>query len=201
MQQEFNSLPVTILGLGIGTMICQFRSSDQVNIIEIDKQVIEIAENSSFFTFVRDCNPSMNIIKNDGRLAVKKLPDGSQKLLILDAFSSDSIPVHLMTLEAFTLYKKKISEDGLILVNLSNRHLELLPVLNAVGHSLDMMVFYVMHEGDQKLGQFDSKWALLTMNENLVFKLMQNSNWRFLAENKQFLWTDDYSNIVPLLKW
>lgn len=201
LQQEWPSLSVTIIGLGIGTMACQFRPVDQLKIIEIDDQVIQLAKDAQLFTYLRDCPPQIDIIKNDGRLAVEKLPDASQKLLIVDAFNSDAIPVHLITLEAFALYKHKITQDGAILVNLSNRHLDLLPVLTAVGRYLDMMVFYIAHQGDSALGQFSSEWALLTMNEELVFKLMGNTNWRFVASNKQFLWTDDYSNIIPLLKW
>jgi len=128
------------------------------------------------------------------------LPNASEQLLVLDAFNSDAIPVHLMTLEAFTLYKNKISEDGAILVHLSNRHLQLLPIINAVGRSLDMMVFYLDHKGDPKKGQFNSKWALLTSNQTLAFKIMKGTGWRFVADGKQLLWTDDYSNIIPLLK-
>jgi len=201
MQQEFSSLPVTIMGLGVGTMLCQYRETDRIKIIEIDNQVIELAKNPQLFTYLKNCLPKVEIIKNDGRLALAQLADNSQKLLVLDAFNSDSIPVHLMTLEAFTLYKQKITEDGAVLVNLSNRHLQLLPVLNAIGRSLDLMVFFVAHKGDAKLGQFDSEWALLTSNQDLAFKVMNNSNWRFDASNDQFLWTDDYSNLIPLLKW
>lgn len=201
LQQEWPSLSVTIIGLGIGTMACQFRPEDRLKIIEIDEQVIQFAKMAQLFTYLRDCPPHIEVIKNDGRLAVEKLPDASQKLLIVDAFNSDAIPVHLMTLEAFALYQHKITADGVILVNLSNRHLDLLPILTAVSRSLDMMVFYIAHQGDSALGQFSSEWALLTMNEELIFKLMGSTNWRFVASNKQLLWTDDYSNIIPLLKW
>ncbi len=201
LKQEWNTLPVTIIGLGVGTLICQFRAEDQLNVIEIDEQVIKLAKNSQLFTYLRDCPPKIVLIKNDGRLAVEQLPNHSQRLLIVDAFNSDAIPVHLITLDAFILYKQKITKDGVILVNLSNRHLELLPVLTAAGRSLDMMVFYVADNGNFSLGQFASEWALLTMNEDLIFKLMSNSNWHFVASSKQILWTDDYSNIIPLLKW
>ena len=201
LQQEFTSITATIIGLGTGTMICQFRETDRVNVVEIDRQIIEIAKDPKLFTYLRDCPVALNIINNDGRLAMEELMDASQKLLVLDAFNSDSIPVHLMTREAFTLYQHKISNDGIILVHLSNRHLDLLPVLNAIGRSLDMMVFFVDHQGDRKLGQFDSQWALLTSNQPFAFKLMKNTGWRFVADNKQMLWTDDYSNIIPLLKW
>ena len=201
LQQQWQSMPVTIIGLGIGTMACQFRPTDQVKIIEIDEQVIQIAKNPQYFTYLRDCPPQIELIKNDGRLAVEQLKDKSQKLLMVDAFSSDAIPIHLITLEAFSLYSQKISEDGAILINLSNRHLDLLPVVTAAGRALDLMVFSKNDSGNAALGQFASQWALLTMNQELAAKLMNDNEWHFVANNKQVLWTDDYSNIIPLLKW
>jgi spermidine synthase len=201
LQQEWQSMPVTIIGLGIGTMACQFRHSDEVRIIEIDEQVIQIAQDPQYFTYLRDCPPKIELIKNDGRLAVEQLMDASQKLLIVDAFSSDAIPIHLITLEAFSLYRQKITEDGVILINLSNRHLDLLPVVTAAGRALDLMVFSKIDQGNAALGQFASQWALLTMNQDLASKLMNGNEWHFVASGKQFLWTDDYSNIIPLLKW
>lgn len=201
LKQEYHPLSVTIMGLGIGTLLCQFRATDEVKVIEIDQQVIELAKNTKLFTYLNDCPPATKIIKGDGRLALVNIPDASQDLLILDAFNSDAIPVHLMTLEAFTLYKKKIVVGGVILVNLSNRHLQLLPVLNAIGRSLDMITLSLQHKGDRKLGQFNSEWALLTSDQSLAFKIMKGTNWRFVADDNQFLWTDDYSNIIPLLKW
>ncbi|CAM2984425.1 spermidine synthase [Legionella steigerwaltii] len=201
MQEKKSSLSVTIIGLGIGTMICQFRKEDQIKVMEIDNQVIELAKRNHLFTYLRDCPAQVTIIKNDGRLAVEQLPDHSQNLLVVDAFNSDAIPVHLLTFESFTLYKQKITEDGGILINLSNRHLQLLPVINAAGRSLDQMVFYINYKGIPALAQFDSQWAFLTSNEALAFQLMKGSNWRFDASDEQFLWTDDYSNVIPLLKW
>ena len=200
LQNEFDSMAVAIMGLGAGTMICQFRKADSLHVIEIDQQVIDIAKNTKLFTYLKDCPASVEIIKNDGRLAIGSLPLNSQQLLIMDAFSSDAIPMHLMTLEAFSLYKTKITPEGAILVHISNRHLDLLPVVNTVGHALNLMVFYIYHKGNPKLGQFNSAWALLTANERLANQLMRAGEWRFLTDEKHVLWTDDYSNIIRLLK-
>ena len=200
LKQEFTAMNVSIMGLGTGTMLCQFRAEDTVHVMEIDQQVIDIAQNPMLFTYLNDCLPKTKIIKNDGRIALATLPDSSQNLLVLDAFNSDAIPVHLMTLEAFSLYKNKLAKNGVILVNLSNRHLRLLPVVNAIAQSLDLLTLHIIHLGDKQAGQFNSEWALLTANEELAFKIMRNTNWQFAAEEKQFLWTDDYSNIIPLLR-
>lgn len=201
MQDEHPSMSVTIMGLGAGTMVCQHRSTDHLNLIEIDNQMIDLAKNPNFFTYLRDCSAQTEIIKDDGRIASERLRDRSQNLFVLDAFNSDAIPVHLLTLEAFNLYKRKLTHDGVILVNVSNRHLGIVPVLTAIGRSLDFMVFFLAHTGDPKLGQFNSEWALLTTNQDFAFKLMNGTNWQFVADNKEVMWTDDYSNIVPLLRW
>lgn len=200
MKQDFNSMNVTLFGLGTGIMICQLRQTDHIKVIEIDQQMIDIAKNPRLFTYFRDCLPQVEIIKNDGRLALTKIADSSQKLLVLDAFNSDSVPVHLLTIEAFNLYKKKISQDGAILVNLSNRHLSLLPVLTAAGQSLDMKVFSLDDKGNVPTGQLPSKWGLLTNNQALILKL-KGSDWYLVDDKNQVLWTDDYSNIVPLMRW
>lgn len=201
MQQKWSSLSVTIIGLGIGTMLCQFRNEDQVNVVEIDNQVIDLAKNPQLFSYLRDCPPRVTIMRNDGRLAAEQLPDHSQNLLVIDAFTSDAIPTHLLTLEAFTLYKQKITEDGGILIHLSNRHLQLLPVVNAAGRSLKLMVLYVNNKGVLAQGQFNSEWAFLTSNANLASQLIRGTNWQFNESGEQFLWTDDYSNLIPLFKW
>lgn len=201
LHQQFKPLTVTIIGLGAGTMVCQFKAQDTVQVVEIDEQMIALAENSALFTYLRDCPAQAKIIKEDGRIALSRLKDDSQNLIIMDAFNSDAIPTHLVTLEAFKLYQHKLASNGVILVNLSNRHLQLLPVINAMGRALNLMVFHVVHKGDAKLGQFNSEWALLTDNESLVFQLMAGNSWQFVADSRQYLWTDDYSNIIPLLKW
>ncbi|HRD69846.1 MAG TPA: fused MFS/spermidine synthase [Legionella sp.] len=201
MQQANPSLSVTLMGLGAGTLLCQFRTEDSVTVIEIDPQMIGLAKNPRLFRYLSECLPQITIIQNDGRLALAELPDASQQLIILDAFNSDAIPTHLMTLDAFNLYKRKLSEHGVILVNLSNRHLSLLPVVNAAGRRLDLMVFHTTHKGDLKEGQFDSEWMMLTANEQLASDLPKKSGWRFYTDSQQILWTDDYSNIIPLIKW
>lgn len=199
MQQTEDKLTVTVVGLGAGTLLCQFRSDDTLNVVEIDPQVIDLAKDNSLFTYLRDCLPQQTLLNKDGRMAIAELPDASQDIIILDAFTSDAIPVHLMTLEAFRLYQQKLTPNGIILVNLSNRHLNVLPVMNAIGRSLDLMVFYINHQGEASKGQFDSKWAILTSNESLA-RPVQKLGWHFVSDDTQFLWTDDYSNIIPLLR-
>ena len=201
LQALYQPLHAIVLGLGTGNMACQFRTHDELVIVEIDQQVIDIAKNPLLFTYLRDCPPHTKLIMDDGRLAVKKAADASYELLVMDAFNSDAIPVHLLTKEAFTLYKQKITADGVILVNITNRHLRVLPVLTGVGRELDMIVLHKQQAGNSRLGQFPSEWVLLTTNERLASGLLGKPGWRFVTDDETQLWTDDYSNLIPLLKW
>lgn len=193
-------LHAMIMGLGTGMMVCQFRSMDQVDVVEIDRQVIDIANHADWFTYLRDCPAKLTLIESDGRVAALKAKDAWYELLVLDAFNSDAIPVHLLTREAFETYQKKMHPQGVILVNISNRHLQVLPVLTAVGRSLGMLVLNKVQAGEADLGRLSSEWALLTHNEPLAARLMSEHHWRFVADAKEVLWTDDYSNLVSVLK-
>ncbi len=199
LQSHLQPLHATILGLGAGTLLCQFKPNDEVNLIEIDEQVIHIASNPNLFTNLQKCPASAQIIHQDGRLAVNNFPNASTDLLVMDAFSSDAIPVHLLTLEAFALYQKKLTHDGTILINISNRHLNVLPVITAAAHQLNLIMLHQHDAGNTQLGQFPSQWVLLTGSDRLANEIMQVSNWHFVTNQKSILWTDDYSNIIPLL--
>ena len=201
LQMGRQSLHAMVLGLGTGIMACQFRAQDKLTMVEIDEQVIDIAKDSRLFTYLRDCPPELLMLRDDGLLAVTQTADASYDVLVMDAFSSDAIPVHLLTLEAFDLYKKKITTDGVILVNISNRHLRILPVLTGAGRALEMIVLQKFQASNERLGQLASEWALLTTNERLASYLMVNNGWRFVAEPETQLWTNDYSNLIPLIKW
>lgn len=201
LQASHQPLRAMVLGLGTGIMSCQFRAEDNLKMVEIDEQVIDIASNPKLFSYLRDCPVNTTLIRDDGLLAVAHADDASLELLVMDAFTSDAIPVHLLTLEAFTLYQKKITTDGVILVNMSNRHLRILPVLTGAGRKLDMIVLHKSHPGNSRLGQLASEWALLTTNEELAGRLLVDQGWRFVAEENTILWTNNYSNLVPLFKW
>ncbi|WED43705.1 spermidine synthase [Legionella cardiaca] len=200
LQQEKASLNSIILGLGTGMMACQYRKDDQVKMVDIDKQVINIANNAQWFTYLKDCPPKISVQEGDGRLVLQNAKAAKADLVVIDAFSSDAIPVHLLTLEAFKLYSQKIIPNGVILAHVSNRHLRLLPVLTAAGRQLELIVLHKLQSEDPKMGQMASEWALLTANQQIAGLLMQKG-WRFVSENESYLWTDNYSNLIPLLKW
>lgn len=193
------SLNAMVLGLGTGILACQFRKNDQLTMVEIDAQVIDIAKDNQLFTYLRDCPPSTQVKQQDGRLAVAEVPHESLDLLVMDAFNSDAIPVHLMTLDAFKLYQKKLRTHGAILVNISNRHLRVLPILTGIGQELGLIVLNFQQSTNHRLGQLQSEWVLLTMNESLTQHLLSHSAWRFVNSFETAMWTDDYSNLIPFL--
>jgi spermidine synthase len=199
LQKRQQSLRAMIIGLGTGMMACQFRAGDQVKMIDIDEQVIKIAHN--YFSYLRDCPPSVSLVQGDGRIAVAESEDAGYELLVIDAFSSDAIPIHFLTLEAFKLYQQKIAANGVILVNISNRHLKLLPVVMAAGRQLQLLVLHKLHAENFGAGQFQSEWVLLTADQQLGMELIAKEGWRFAAESADLLWTDDHSNLMPLMKW
>ncbi|ARG98016.1 spermidine synthase [Legionella micdadei] len=201
LQGIFPKLDATIIGLGTGMMACQFRNRDRLKIIDIDKQVIRIASNNHYFTYLHDCPPVISLHEGDGRKILEHNQDRRAHLLVIDAFSSDAIPTHLLTLEAFKLYQQTIEENGGILINISNRHLHLLPVVIAAGRELQLVVLHKKQVGNETEGKLTAEWALLTANQPLALELMRMEGWRFAAGNDSRLWTDDYSNIVPLIRW
>lgn len=200
MQDSKPSIHAAILGLGTGMLACQFRPDDKVEMVDIDEQVIRIAKDTRFFTYLRDCPPRLSIQQGDGRLVLTEKADANYEAIIVDAFSSDAIPTHLLTYEAIALYQKKLLDNGVLLLNISNRHIQLLPVLTAAGRALELMVLQKFHPGDANSGQFPSEWVLLTMNQPLALSLMNEEGWQFVTADKQLLWTDNYSNLIPLLK-
>jgi len=202
LKQEYTSLNATIIGLGTGMMACQFRRTDHLTFVDVDSQVFSLASNPHYFTFIRDCGLPQGVhwIIEDGRSYMSKAPNQVLDLLVIDAFSGDAIPTHLLTQEAFSLFQKKLTNRGTILVNISNRYLNLLPVLVACGRGQEDIVLFKRDQGDTTLGQFKSTWVLLTRNDVLASKMMKKG-WRFAtnANTPAITWTDDYSNLLPLL--
>jgi hypothetical protein len=155
------------------------------------------------FSYLRDCPSQAHIIERDGRLAMADMvdmADASNELVIMDTFSSDAIPVHMLTQEAFTLYQKKLTSQEVILINISNRHINALSVITAAAHQLDFILLYKNDPGNSSKAQLASQWALLTTNESLANHLIHTEGWHFVTDQTYLLWTDDYSNIIPLLK-
>ena len=142
---------VAVVGLGTGTLACQMKPGDQLTYYEIDPTVVQIAKDTRRFTFLSECAPDAKIVIGDARLTLADSPDGQYDILIIDAFSSDAIPTHLLTKEAMAIFKDKIKPDGMILVHISNKHMTLAPVVAGVAEANDL----VSRAGDSDEGYDD----------------------------------------------
>jgi hypothetical protein len=197
---------VAIIGLGTGSLACYATSGQPVTFYEIDPVVLKIARDPRLFTFLRDCSPSTTVVLGDGRLSLAAAADKSYRLVIVDAFSSDAIPMHLLTREAVALYVAKLTEDGILGLHISNRYLELRPVVAALARDLGLVALgrndADIGPAERAEGRVPSQWAVIARRPSALAPLAGDPRWERLVVNTNVrVWTDDFSNIVTLLRW
>ena len=189
-----------VIGLGTGSLACRAGPEDLVHYYEIDPAIIEIARDPNLFTFVSSCRPNMPIILGDARLTLTDAPDGAYDLIIVDAFSSDAIPIHLLTREAMAIYLKKLSPRGMVVLHVSNRYLELASVVAGIAAANGAVTrindSVEIDEGANPY-KYSGTVAAVVRDEEDFGALAQAPDWHLRAPNpSQWVWTDDYSNIV-----
>jgi spermidine synthase len=196
---------VGVVGLGTGTLACYAIPGQQWRFFEIDPAVVRLSRDSGAFTFLRDCAPWAQIVVGDARLRIAEMPDESLDLLALDAFSSDSVPMHLMTAEAFDSYDRVLGPRGLLLVHVSNRFLTLAPVVAAAAkrggwHAAQIVYHPSTIEALQEASTSD--WIALAHDKTVLDRLQASGGeWRALKPIPGFRgWTDDYSSVVPVMQ-
>jgi hypothetical protein len=194
---------VAVIGLGAGAMACYARPQQSWTFYEIDPVVAQIARDPSLFTFMRDCTPQANIVLGDGRLTIARAPDHSYDLIVLDAFGSDSVPVHLITREAIQLYLSKLRPGGVLLFNISNKYVDLASVLAGEAANL-ALVGYQRTDTDvtaeqAAAGKFPSAWLVMATADANLAGIPINPTWRALHANpQQPVWTDDFSDVLTV---
>jgi hypothetical protein len=188
-----------VIGLGTGTLSCRAEPGDTVHYYEIDPAIIRISTDPKNFSFLTECRP-VTITLGDARLTLAEAPDASYDVIIVDAFSSDAIPIHLLTREAMEIYRKKIVPEGIVAIHVSNRHLELASVVAGIAKANDM-VSRVNEGGD--VSENDAEYVFLgtvvvAANKDEYFGPIAKSEFWELQrpDPKQWVWTDDYSNII-----
>ena len=187
-----------IVGLGAGSLACYARKGERWRFFEIDPVVVDIAEKSGYFTFLASCLPKADIVIGDARLTLAKEPDKSFDLLIIDAFTSDAVPVHLMTAEALKLYAAKIKDDGFIVLHISNRYLDLDSVLGATLRLVPELKGLIVSD-DKAEGGYDETVSTIAVFAKTVRGL---DDFRALQGAQDFHaghlspWTDDASDIL-----
>jgi hypothetical protein len=198
--------PVGVVGLGAGSLASYGVSGQEFNYFEIDPAVARIARDAQIFTFLRDSKANCRIVIGDARLTLRREPDHHYGTLVIDAFSGDTIPVHLLTREALRLYLDKLDDGGLLAFHISNTFLDLEPVISALAQSESLVVRVRMDEelntDEVLLGKTPSRWAVMARRIEDLGPLAKDPRWRRpIARPGHTLWTDDFSNPLELILW
>jgi hypothetical protein len=191
-------LRVGVVGLGTGALACYALPLDHWRFYEIDPTVARIAADPAYFRALSTCTPGAEIVLGDARLMLKKEPPASFDLLVLDAFSSDAIPVHLLTVEALGLYTSLLSEHGILTLHISNQNLDLPPVLEANLAQLPQL-HAVYAEGERGPAALASQVVLVSRHADALLAALQLPHARRLGAGNVRPWTDDYSDIVSAM--
>ena len=191
---------VGIVGLGTGSVACYARARQSYKYYEIDPLVAKLAKDPQHFSYLSECTPNAPIILGDGRLSLTSEPEQHFDLLLIDAFSSDSIPAHLLTVEAVDLYLSRLSDDGLLVMHISNRHMDLSRIVARIADRLGVPVLYQYYlpakDTDGRFAASASQVAVLAKSRSALAELEQNSDWEVLESDGKRPWTDDYSNVI-----
>lgn len=198
---------VAILGLGTGTLATYARPQECWTFYEINPSIARIAGDPRFFTYLRDCRAeSLEIVLGDARLRVREAPDHAFELIVLDVFGSDSLPVHLISREAIGLYRSKLASGGVLAFNLTNRYLDLEPVLgrHAVDAGLACRIAYDVDVDpeEKQSGKQPSIWAVMVETEKDLGDLALDRRWRLpRLRAGSAVWTDDFSDLTRYIRW
>lgn len=192
-----------VLGLGTGTLACLARPGQDWTFFEIDPAVLAYSTRGTF-TFLRQCTPGARIELGDARLALAKLPPGSFDMLAMDAFSSDAIPLHLFTHEAFGVYLRALSARGVIVVHISNRFINLEPPLAALLAERGLHAMVRDDYPDPDSEWTPSSFVAVSRDPQVLKRIMQaapDKEWRPLVKPAPRVWTDDHASILPYVQW
>jgi hypothetical protein len=191
-------LRVAVIGLGAGTLTCASEPGETWKFFEIDQSMVDTARDPRYFTYVHSCEPDLKPVIGDARLTFAREPDGLYDLIIVDAYSSDAIPIHLATEEAMKIYKDKLAPQGAVLMHVSNRHLELSSVVVGIAEANDLKS-WVYSEDSGRDGEyiFSTSVVVSAREEADIGKLASSDQWTETEANEeQRVWTDDYSNVL-----
>jgi spermidine synthase len=208
--QLFNALgarprAIGVVGLGVGTVACYRRPGQRWTFYEIDPLIERIARDERYFHYLAECAPDAEIRSGDARLTLQGAPPAAYDLLILDAFSSDAIPMHLITREALALYLDKLAPGGVIAWHVSNRHLDLAPVIGDLAADAGVVAWLQADQPSRaEVAEYRSPslWIALARRPEHLVPLAGDPRWtRLQGRPDARPWTDDFSNLVGALRW
>jgi spermidine synthase len=198
---------VAVVGLGTGALACYAEPGQCWTFYEIDPAVVSIARDSGQFTFFTGGPVQPTLVLGDARLKLARSTE-QYGLLVIDAFSSDAIPTHLLTREALQIYMDHLSADGILAFNISSRCFDLEGVLaNVAGRAEPPLICLAQKDlavgvSEKKLGKAPSHWVVMARRREALAKLIQRRKWHEVAKvPNRAVWTDDYCNLLSVLKW
>jgi SAM-dependent methyltransferase len=199
---------IGVVGLGTGALSCYKKNGQTWSIFEIDPAMVQLATRSRYFDYVPRCAPDARIVVGDARLTLAREPNARYDYLVIDAFSSDAIPLHMITAEAFALYRKKLKPDGILLVHISNRVLNLEPVVARVAEvqGWQARILDYKDSEESKMGRYttSSVWVALAASgvSQVPFDYTAGDRgWALLPKANGFrLWTDSYANVLSVMR-
>lgn len=200
---------IAAVGLGAGTLLAYGRAEDRFSLYEIDPGMVRIARDPDLFSYYADSPAEKQLILGDARLTLSHAADGSYDAIIIDAFSSDAIPVHLITREAIEMFTRKLRPDGILAVHITNRYLNLEPVLERLAAELNLEARVrddsLLPAERREREHWTSTWVVLARRDESVRALgpiAAKANWRVLQSREGLrTWTDDYSDLLSVFIW
>jgi SAM-dependent methyltransferase len=191
---------IGVIGLGAGTIAAYGRSGDRIRFYDINPAVAPIAQN--VFTYIRDSAAQVQIVEGDARASLARESPQHFDVLVVDAFSGDAIPIHLLTAEALAVYRKHLNPGGILAFHISNRHVSLGPAIALMAESAGMQAMRVSTDSTREPGEYTSTWMLVTDDPAFFARPELASAVRRQAPVPGLrAWTDDYSALLPLLRW
>jgi SAM-dependent methyltransferase len=197
---------IAVVGLGAGAAACYADRSQRWTFYEIDPQVVEIAQNPADFSFLTLCTPRARMVLGDARLNLAARTSASSAIIVLDAYSADTVPTHLLTLQALDVYLRHLAPGGALLFNISNRFFDLRPVLGNLAAARGLAAYYqeddIPEAASLVSGRFGSRWVAMTRDRRDLASIPDDPRWhRLSADSRIPLWTDDYSSLIRVLAW
>mgnify|MGYP000038293765 CR=1 FL=1 len=191
---------VGAVGLGVGTLACYRQPGQRWTFFEIDPTVLHFSQ-AGEFTFLQQCAPEARVLIGDARLRMEDLPPASFAILVIDAFSSDAIPLHLLTVEAMAIYERALAPGGLLLLHTSNRYVRLEPVVARLAEVRGLNAMVWQDEPVRRNDLYSSTWIALSPSRAPLDALSTTADWRLLVAPEGPVWTDDYASVLPYLVW
>ncbi|MFH1740157.1 MAG: fused MFS/spermidine synthase [bacterium] len=197
---------VAVVGLGAGAVACYAKPGQHWTFYEINPAIEEVARDTRYFTYLSQCPAKIDVVLGDARISLAQARNSRYDLIIFDAFSSGAIPVHLLTREALNLYLSRLSEGGMLVFNVSNRYLRVKDVVGDLAEDAGLACVYREDRNNdealEKAGKTKSSWVAMARRLSDLGSLVDDDRWKALAGRVDSrVWTDDYSNILSVLRW